>query len=51
MDLAQPFKEALPDAQRIRHDSQRRINRAARGKEASIYDIKIIEVMRFAIDV
>ena len=35
--------------QRIRHDGQRRVHGCARREEASVHDIKIVEVVGFAI--
>src|SRR5688500_759349 len=39
------------DAQGIRHDSQRRVDRGARRKEATVHYIKIIEVVSFAVSI
>ena len=39
------------DPQGLRDDGQRRIDRAARGEEARIDDVKIVHLVRFAIAV
>ena len=39
----------IAHAQGIRHDGQRRVYGCARREEASVHDIKIVEVVGFAI--
>ena len=41
----------LSHAQRIRHNRQRRIHRRTRNKEAAVYHVKVIHVVRLAIHV
>src|SRR5215470_13268763 len=45
------FEKVIPDAQRIGHDGERGIHRAARREEAAVDDIKVIEFVGFAIRV
>src|SRR5581483_7218958 len=49
--LAESCEEMLPDAQRIRHDRQSGIHRTTGGEETAVYNVEIIEIMGFAIDV
>src|SRR5438445_9747801 len=46
---AQAVQQVIAHPQRIRHDGQRRIHGSARREEASVHDIKIVEVVGFAI--
>ena len=41
----------IADAQRVRHDRQRRVDRAAGNEEAAVDDIEIVEVMRLAVGI
>ena len=47
----QPFEQVIADAQRVGHRGQRRVHRAARGEEARVDDVQVVEVVRVAIDV
>src|SRR6266513_2510510 len=46
--LFQSFNQMFTHAQRIGHDRQRRIDRAAGDEEAAVYDIKIVEIVSLA---
>src|SRR5213592_4180943 len=39
----------VADPQRIGHDCESRVHRAARGKEAPVYDIEIVQLVRLAV--
>ncbi len=41
----------LADSKRVRHDRQRRIDRAAGDEEAAVDDIEIVQVMRLTVGV
>ena len=41
----------LPDAQRVCHDRQRGIDRAAGDEETAVDDVKIVEIVRLAVGV
>jgi hypothetical protein len=49
--LAHPFQKVIADAQRVGHDRQRGIHRAARRKEARIHDIEIVKIVRLTVDI
>ena len=49
--LREPLAQVVADAQRVRHDRQRRIHRAGRGKEARVDDIQVVQVVRFAVPI
>src|SRR5271165_836668 len=48
---AQALENVITHAQRVGHDRQRRIHRRARREEAAIDDVKILEIMGFAIHI
>ena len=48
---AHPFEEVVADAQRVGDDSQGRVHRPARGEKAAVDNVKIVDVVRLAIDV
>mgnify|MGYP003694379707 CR=1 FL=1 len=43
--------QVIAHAQRIGHDRQRRIDRAAGDEEAAVDDVKIIQIVRFAVHI
>src|ERR1043165_7045047 len=45
------LQQVIAHAQRVGHDCERRIHSAARGKEARINDVKIVEFVCFTISV
>ena len=48
---AEPFEQMVADPQRVGDDRQRRVHRRARGEEAGIDDIEIVDLVRPAVDV
>ena len=48
---AQTLKQVVADTQCVGHDRQRRIDGTGRGKERAINDIKIVKIVRLAVDV
>ena len=43
--------QVVADAQRVRHRGERRVHGAARGEEARVDDVEVVEVVRLAVDV
>ena len=41
----------LADSERVRHDRQRRIDRAAGDEEAAVDDVEIVQIMRLTVGV
>src|SRR5271166_2787755 len=48
---AQALQNVIAHAQRIGHDRQRRVYRRARREKAAVDDVKILEIMGFAIHI
>ena len=49
--LVHPFDQMVADAERVRHDRQRRIHGRARGEEAAVDDVQIVDLVRLAVDI
>src|SRR5439155_23983691 len=47
----EPLSEVVTDPERVRHDGERRIHRAARREEARVDDVEVVDVMSLAVDV
>src|SRR5215472_11835200 len=43
--------QVICDPKRIRHDRQRRVHRPTRWEETSVHDVKIVEIVRFAVHI
>jgi hypothetical protein len=46
-----PFFDVIPYPQRVGHDGQSRIHRAAGNEKTAIDDIKIVHIVRFAVGI
>src|SRR5947208_17152613 len=47
----QPRSQVIADAERVRHDGQRRVHGAGGREEARVHDVQVVEVVRLAVPV
>src|SRR5262245_64826978 len=47
----EPLEQVIADAERVGHDRERRIDCSARGKEARVDDVEVVELVRLAVRV
>src|SRR5690348_6103709 len=47
----EPLQQVVANAQRVRHDRERRIHRTARRKEAPVHDVQVVHVVCLAVHV
>ena len=45
----EPLPDVITDPERVRHDGERRIHRAARGEEARVDDVEVVNVVGLAV--
>ena len=46
-----PFEQVVAHAQRVGHDRQRRVHRAARREEAAVDDVEVVEIVGLAVGI
>src|SRR5207249_192920 len=45
---AEPLPQVIAHPERVRHDGERRVHRAARGEEAGVDDVEVVDLVRLA---
>src|SRR3989475_11725156 len=49
--LLEPREQEIPDAERVGHDRERRVDRAARGEEARVHHVEVVHFVGLAVRV
>ncbi|SRR6266516_5472670 len=47
----EPLPEVVTDPERVRHDGERRVHGTARGEEARVDDVEVVDLVGLAVDV